>query len=180
MTPVITITVYWGSDEWDAPRSLHEMFGAFDERLKSFIPDYRINLIVPGEMENFDKFRTELGSVLEAIKVSADKNSMGRLFRKDKRFSAMSNESVEAINTFVGTNITVNKKEGVTDVNKEWEEWINGKRAEARTEGRTEERRNTIRRMLLKNRTPEEIADLCGYDLAEIEAVEQELYTLAR
>ena len=25
---------------------------------------------------------------------------------------------------FVGTNITVNKKEGVTDVNKEWEEYV--------------------------------------------------------
>lgn len=175
LTPVITITVYWGSDEWDAPRSLHEMFGQFDERLKSFIPDYRINLIVPGEMENFDKFQTELGSVLEAIKVSADKNSMGKLFREDKRFSAMSNESVEAINTFVGTNITVNKQEGVTDVNKEWEDWISSKQAE----GRTEERRKTIRRMLSKDRTPEEIADLCGYDLAEIEAVEKEMFTPA-
>lgn len=27
LTPVITITVYWGSGKWDAPRSLHEMFG---------------------------------------------------------------------------------------------------------------------------------------------------------
>ena len=187
LTPVITITVYWGSDSWDAPRSLHEMFGAFDERLKAFIPDYRINLLVPGEMEDFDKFKTELGSVLEAVKVSADKNSMGRLFREDKRFSAMSNESVEAINTFVGTNITINEKEGVTNVSREWEEWLNGKRAESRAEGRAEgqaegraeERRSMIRRMLSKGKTPEEIADLCGYDLAEVEAVEKEMLTLA-
>lgn len=33
--------------------------------------------------------------------------------------------------------------------------------------------------MLLKNRTPEEIADFCSYDLAEVEAVEKELLTLA-
>ena len=32
LTPVITITLYWGADEWDAPRSLHEMFGWIDEQ----------------------------------------------------------------------------------------------------------------------------------------------------
>lgn len=25
LTPVVTITVYWGSQPWDGPRSLHEM-----------------------------------------------------------------------------------------------------------------------------------------------------------
>ncbi len=58
---------------------------------------------------------------------------------------------------------------------KAWEEL----RSEDRAEGRAEERRNTIRRMLSKNKTPEEIADLCGYDLAEVEVVEKEMLTLA-
>lgn len=26
LTPVITRTVYWGAEKWDAPRSLHDMF----------------------------------------------------------------------------------------------------------------------------------------------------------
>ena len=68
-------------------------------------------------------------------------------------------------------------------MSREWEEWLNGKRAESRAEsraeGRAEERRSMIRRMLSKDKTPEEIADLCGYDLAEVEAVEKEMLTLA-
>lgn len=174
LTPVITLTVYWGSNAWDAPRSLHEMFGEYDERLKPFLPDYRINLIIPSEIKNFDRFRTELGSVLEVIKASADKDSMNGLFQDYEKFSAMSNESVEAINTFIGTNISVNQKEGVTNVCKAWEELRN----EDRAEGRAEERKSTIKRMLSKNKTPEEIADLCGYDIAEVEAVEKEICEL--
>ena len=144
--------------------------------------DYRINLIVPGEIENFGKFQTELGSVLEAIKASADKDSMNSLFQDDRKFSAMCNESVEAINTFVGTNISVNQKEGVTNVCKAWEELRNEDRAEGRAEGREEgrieERRSLIRRMLSRNKTAEEIVDLCGYDIAEVEAVEKEMCAL--
>lgn len=51
-----------------------------EDRLKPFVPDYQINLIVPGEIEHFDKFRTELGSVLEIIKASADRDLMNGLF----------------------------------------------------------------------------------------------------
>ena len=46
LTPVITITVYWGSGEWDGPRTLHEMLNC-PEELLSYVPDYKMNLIVP-------------------------------------------------------------------------------------------------------------------------------------
>lgn len=125
LTPVITITVYWGSGKWDAPRSLHEMFGDIDERLIPFIPDYRINLVIPDEIEDFDIFSTELGEVLEFIKVSADKKEMETLLNTNKKLSVMSSESVNAINIFTGMNIPVNEKEGVTDMCKAWEEQKN-------------------------------------------------------
>ena len=42
----------------------------------------------------------------------------------------------------------------------------------AREEGREEERQETIRIMLEKGRTPEEIADFCDFDIEEIRTVE--------
>ena len=47
LIPVITITVYLGTKEWDGPRKLSDMFGDVDEQLLPFIPDYRINLQAP-------------------------------------------------------------------------------------------------------------------------------------
>lgn len=125
LTPVITITLYWGADKWDGPRTLHDMLDHSDETLIKFIPDYHINLVVPEEIDDFKKFRTTLGEVLEAIKVSNDKEQMRQLIFSNPAFQKMDNESVAAINTFLGTNIPLNKNEEVTDMCKAWDDLMN-------------------------------------------------------
>ena len=61
--------VYLGTQEWDGPRSLHEMLYFPDERLKAFVPDYKLNLIVPSELKNgdFAKFEPDLGFLLKVL-----------------------------------------------------------------------------------------------------------------
>ena len=125
LTPVITITLYWGADKWDGPRTLHDMLEHSDETLIKFIPDYHINLVVPEEIDDFKKFRTTLGEVLETIKVSNDKEQMRQLIFSNPAFQKMDNESVAAINTFLGTNIPLNKTEEVTDMCKAWDDLMN-------------------------------------------------------
>ena len=87
-------------------------------------------------MDNFDKFQTTLGEVLEIIKASEDKAAMKQLMETNPRFRAMDNESVSAINTFIGVNIPVNEEGSVTNMCKAWED----QKEEGRTEGRTEGR----------------------------------------
>ncbi|MDY5102255.1 MAG: Rpn family recombination-promoting nuclease/putative transposase [Agathobacter sp.] len=140
LMPVVTITVYWGSKEWDGPRCLYDMISSTDERLKKFVSDYHINLVVPQEITDFDKFRTTLGEVLEAIKVSEDKEAMKQLLATNPQFAEMDNESVAAINTFIGVNIPVNTEGSVTDMCKAWEDQKEEGRTEGRTEGLTEGR----------------------------------------
>ena len=140
LMPVVTITVYWGSKEWDGPRCLHDMISSTDERLKKFVSDYHINLVVPQEITDFDKFRTTLGEVLEIIKVSEDKAAMKQLLATNPQFAAMDNESVSAINTFIGVNIPVNTEGSVTDMCKAWEDQREEDRNAGRAEGRTEGR----------------------------------------
>ena len=58
LSPVITITVYWGMDPWDGPRTLKEMFDLelFKEEpeILNWMPEYRLPLIVPGEIQQFE------------------------------------------------------------------------------------------------------------------------------
>ena len=75
LLPVITLTLYLGAGQWDAPKSLHEMLTVKDESLLKYIPDYKLNLITPADIndDELGAFHTELGTVLEFIKYSKDK-----------------------------------------------------------------------------------------------------------
>ena len=63
--PVITLCICFDKTKWDAPKSLHDMFGKVDPRLKPYINDYRLNLITPSEIGDFNRFSSELGLVME-------------------------------------------------------------------------------------------------------------------
>ena len=116
LTPVITITIYWGAERWDGPLKLHDMFDDVDEGILKFIPDYQINLIEPYAIADFNKFKTELGEVLEAIKYANDKASFDKLITNNRIFKELSNESLAAINLFTGSEIPLTRKNEVTDV----------------------------------------------------------------
>ena len=63
--PVITLTVYFGSDKWDGPRGLKDMFPEdIDEEVLNKVDDYHLHLIIPAEIKDFSKFKTELGKAL--------------------------------------------------------------------------------------------------------------------
>lgn len=171
LTPIITLTVYLGAEPWIAPRSLCDMFRKTDKRIASLISDYKIHMLIPQEMDDFSKFRTTLGEVLEIIKVSEDKAAMKKLLATNPQFAAMDNESVSAINTFIGVNIPVNTEGSVTDMCKAWED----QKEEGRTEGRTEGRREMIKHMLSSGKTPEEIAAFASISLEEVQEVEHSM-----
>jgi hypothetical protein len=169
MMPVITITVYWGADKWDGPRSLYEMFDDTTDFWKPFVSDYRLNLVIPGEIENFDIFHTALGDVLKIINVSNDKETMKQFFEMNKDFSRLDHESIQAINTFTGLKIPVSRKgdkknmfksKGVID----WENEI-----------RENERNDAIKKMIRKNYSKDDILDL-GYSEEEYTKAEKELF----
>ena len=50
LVPVVTLVIYFGSDSWDAPLSLKEMYSSADNVILAHAPDYRVNLIAPKEM----------------------------------------------------------------------------------------------------------------------------------
>jgi hypothetical protein len=174
LIPVITITIYWGADEWDGPRSLYEMFDDSTDFWKPFVSDYRLNLVIPNEIENFDIFHTALGDVLEIIKVSNDKETIKQFFEKNEDFSQMDNESIQTINTFTGLKIPANKKGDTKNMFKskgviDWENEILEK-------GLEKEHHEKIQKMIQKNYSRDEILDL-GYTEEEYAKAEKDLLT---
>ncbi len=69
LKPVFTLTVYFGTDDWDAPRSLREMFDIKEHSLLELLPDYPLLLILPKEISDFDLFHSEFGHLMHIIGV---------------------------------------------------------------------------------------------------------------
>lgn len=109
LRPVITITVYWKSGAWDGPRSIHDMLDVEDKKLLQFIPDYKLNLVVPDEITDFSKFSTELENVMEFIGCSDDISELKKLRGKIRKNDWLSRDAVELINTCTGAGIEMSK-----------------------------------------------------------------------
>ena len=176
LVPVVTIVLYWKAGAWDGPRSLHEMFRVKDKEILKFVPDYRMNLIVPEEITDFSKFATQLGAVLEYCQCSGDKERMKHLKetrKKDGFF--LDRESVEVLNECVNAGIKLPEQEGEIDMCKAMEGLI----AEGRLEGeqlgraRGEARMGKLVQILLSQNKIEE-----AMKVTTDEKVREEYYTL--
>ena len=72
--PVITLVLYFGTAPWDGPRSLKEMMRWTGEEAEKYIQDYRLNLIIPAEMEDeeIEKLQSSLREVFYFLKYAGD------------------------------------------------------------------------------------------------------------
>ena len=99
LLPVITLTVYFGAEKWNAPKSLYEMFGNIEPEILKFVSDYRVNLITPADIadEDFSKFHTELSLALKYIKYSKDKKRLRQMIQEDTAFQAVSKRTADMV-----------------------------------------------------------------------------------
>ena len=84
LLPVFTLTIYWGADEWTAPKDLHSMLTAEPGMLK-FIDNYHLHLITPASISDSDfaKFHSELNAALKFIKYSNDNQKLDKVLHDD-------------------------------------------------------------------------------------------------
>ena len=147
LVPVITLVVHFGLGEWDGQTSLHAMLGPCDKRLLAFAPDYHINLISPASMneDDFCRFETDLGLVLEYIRYSKDKEKLNSLIAGDVRFTNVDAETARLINVLTDSRLEIGPGEETVDMCKAIEDM----RKEAMDEGRREGRRDGRREGML-------------------------------
>lgn len=162
LIPVFTIVINFSAKKWEAPVSLHEMFDKDPpERynmIKELIPDYKIILIDPHQMNDgdLDKFKTNLKTVLAFIKNSDNKNKLINRF-KDDQISVLDAEEISVINSCTGANLPFPEKNEVIKVCKAIEDIKNDSRAE----GRAEKESEMIQTMRNQGYSEEQIQKLC-------------------
>ena len=186
---VVTLVLYVGAEPWDGPMTLHEMIDFPDDRLKRFVPNHFINLVVPARMseEGLDMLGTELHEVFGCIRYAEDKEKLEAYIANNPRFKEMSYDAALAIQacTHADLNITckaekIDMCQAIIDMKKEaydngWTEGHNSGWTEGHNSGWTEGGENKtvtiVRRMYEENCSPKLISRITGKSLKEIDEI---------
>jgi len=105
LIPVISLVLYYGEEEWDAPQELYEMFqlqGTNEEMkiLKKYLPNYKINLVDAQRFENTNQFQTDLQVIFNMLKCRGDKEHLSEYIKE--YFDNVDDESRQAVQAFLG------------------------------------------------------------------------------
>ena len=78
---------------------------------RNYVDDYKLNLITPDEIDDFAKFTSELGFVLEFIHNSDDKYGLRDII-KARENKNVGIRTIDMINTYTGAHIPTNNAKG--------------------------------------------------------------------
>ena len=177
--PVITIVLHWGTDVWDAPLSLHDMYPAdMNPKILKYAADYKVNLVSPATMtdEQLDIFRSDLREVLKFIKHSDNKEALMDLVNRNHKYQNLDKLAAQAISVCTNVDFKVPDGEELVDVCKAIEDIKDEGRDEGRVEGREEERHNTAVRLIKAGKLSlEEIAEYLALPLANVKEIKKSL-----
>ena len=119
LIPSITVTIYFGPEEWNGPLSLFEMMNVSDPDVLACMDNYHVRLIAPAQMldEEIMKFRSSLREVMLFIKYSKDRENLNRvLVTNEKRFRELERRAADVIETITNSGIKYDESEEVVDV----------------------------------------------------------------
>ena len=166
--PVITITFYWGDKPWDAPRKLSDMFKLDDLDYNKYVNDYNLNLIIPSDIKDTEKFRTELGLVIKALAARNDDEAFEKLITKEE-YSAVDIMTADVICELTTLKHQKQQTGGKIDMCKAVEEI----KRKAMDRGIKKGIDKVVVSMLANNVLPEEIAKMTDIPLEKILEIEE-------
>lgn len=190
--PVVSLVLYYGSDEWTAPTRLKEMLAMPDddggEKRDSLVEDHRIHLVDLGRQSEgeVEKYRSDLWYVVKCLQCGKDREKYRRfLSGKEKRKLLHPEAVVDVLWAHAGKTIAGETAERAKKAIREQrekgeeptmysifdfleEEGLEKGRREGRDEGLREGRNQTYYQMFRNNRTPEDISDFTGESLEHI------------
>ncbi len=118
LIPSITVTIFFGSEEWDGPLSLFEMMDVSDPEVLACMDNYHMRLIAPAQMsDEIMKFQSSLREVMLFIKYSKNKENLSRvLAANEERFREVERRAADVIETITNSGMKYDEKEKVVDV----------------------------------------------------------------
>ncbi len=115
----ITVTIFFGSEEWDDPLSLFEMMDVSDPEVLACMDNYHVRLIAPAQMadEEIMKFQSSMREVMLFIKYSKDKENLSRvLAANERRFREVECRAADVIEAITNSGIKYDEEDEVVDV----------------------------------------------------------------
>lgn len=162
LIPSVTVTIYFGSEEWTGPMSLFDMMKVRDLRVLSCIDNYHLRLIAPAQMsdEEIMKFQSSLREVLFFIKYSKDKENLDRILKvNEKRFREVERRAVDVIEAITHAGLKYEESEGEVNMCKAIQEM----RMEERQIGELKKAQESARNLYEMGIDVEKIAQGVGY-----------------
>lgn len=191
LPPVMTVILYCGKEDWDGPRTLHEMldFACVPDEMRKMVPDYRINILEVRRLKDTGIFRTDLRQVLDCIRLSDDRTALKSLVEGDPYYRRMEEDAYGVVACYIGIDELLRVKEnnrngGKINMCSALREMIAEGRAEGRKEGykkamrrgskkRKQERVRMVRSMLERNMAEQDICDIIGCTPGFVEKIRQ-------
>lgn len=106
LCPVITIIFYYGEEEWDGKRDLHGLLGLDREEyqiFKDYVPNYRLNLINPAEIEDLSGYEESLQMVFGMLRYRKDSSALKNYIEQNRNyFSRVDEETYRAAKMMLG------------------------------------------------------------------------------
>ena len=176
--PVITLVFYYNEKKWDGAEDLYGMFTDDGDReikdaLRKCIPNYRMNLIDAGHMEEayLKKFSEDLQQVLGMLKYRKQKRELQKYIQKNEAyFSSVDVETYQALCSFL------NMEKGLKEVKElQKEEKINMCQAMEEWYQDAVEEGITLVKMIFhlsaQGRSEQEIAEETGISPGEVKEI---------
>ena len=104
---MITLVFYYDVKRWDGAVELYDMFrldvSLKEEMLiKDYLPNYKINLLDAGNVEDVSRFRTDLQQVFGMLKYRGEKEKLQRYMQENRDyFGQVDVETYQALGAFL-------------------------------------------------------------------------------
>ena len=178
MIPIISLVFYYGSEPWDGPVDLYDMFqleGTKEEKevLEKYLPNYKINLIDSERLPNISQFSEDLQVILSMLRYRNSKEELTDYINENKKFfQNVDYETSQAMKAF----LNMKQISGETEQNEEKEMNVVEALDELQRKARHDDK---LREQFIKTRDAEDplggFCSVCretGYELYPMDIVQ--------
>ena len=188
MIPIISLVFYYGSEPWDGPVDLYDMFQLEEtkeenEILEKYLPNYKINLVDAERLKDVEKFSDDLQVILTMLRYRDSKEELKHYIDENKKFfQNVDYETSQAMKAFLNMKQIpgeTEQKEEMVDMCKAiqemYDDGVKDGIQQGVEQGRTELLKEQIQRKLKKEKTPDQIAEELEESVEVIEKIIKEM-----
>ena len=97
---------------WQWSNPWHQLMFHTNSTILKYVADYKLNLISPADITDFEKFRTSVGLVLEVIKHQDSEQEMEQILTREAALHNIEYAAAKVIEGFTDIKIDHDEKEG--------------------------------------------------------------------